>query len=65
MKLWLNANWKTLARVAAVVTLYVMAHYFPGAEEERRLVIQITEILGLGVLGFTPGIRRAKRKDDK
>jgi len=64
MKEWLLVNWRTFARLLAVVVLYALAKWFPGLEQERETVVAITEVLGLGVLGLTPGLRAAKREDD-
>lgn len=64
MKEWLLVNWKTLARLLAVLVMYIMAKWFPLAMKEREAIETMIEVLGLGVVGLLPGLRRTKREDD-
>ncbi len=64
MKDFFAANGRTIARVSAVIVLYVFAKFFPLADKEREAIETLTEVLGLAVLGLMPGLRLAKRKDD-
>ncbi len=61
---WFAVNLRTIARLVAVLLLYVLVKWFPSAAPEKELLEAATEILGLGVLALTPGLRKPKRKDD-
>ena len=65
MKEWLSVNWRVLARVAAVIVLYVLAKWAPLAIPERESIEAIFEITGLVAVGLLPGLRVAKRAGDE
>lgn len=56
-----KANARPIAAIAGMVGLYVLVKWFPMAKDERELLLGITEVLGLGLIGFVPGF--AKRQD--
>jgi hypothetical protein len=65
MKAWLLVNWKPIARVIAVIAMYVLAKWFPLAVKEREAIETIIEVVGLGVVGLLPGLRMARRETDE
>jgi hypothetical protein len=62
MKDWLKINWRTVAAISCVSGLYVLAKFFPGLEQERELLVAITEILGLGLIGLVPSFAKPQPK---
>lgn len=65
MKDWLSVNGKTIMRLVGVLALYVAVKWFPLATKEQELIEAMTEILGLGVLALTPGLRKTRRSGDR
>lgn len=55
---WLKANARPIGAIAGMLTLYVLAKWFPMAKDERELLVGVTEVLGLGLIGLVPGFTK-------
>ncbi len=63
MKEWLKENWKTFARVAVLVAIYVFIQRYPLTADQRDDFMIFVVATGLWA-GLAHGIREARRKDD-